>query len=125
MCQKAYGNLFAALVGVYWDDFSWTRGVPSYFESSQGIKRGFCADCGTPLYFLRQGGEHISMSIGAFDDPASIPLAFELGIESRLPQLNSINSLENFGSSEDDDPEGTALAKSTSRQHPDHDTDTY
>ena len=122
MCQKAYGNFFSALVGVYWSDFEWTRGKPASFESSQGIQRGFCRDCGTPLFFLREGSEHISMSIGAFDDPASIPLAFELGIESRLPQLVGINDLENFGSSEEDDPEGASLAKATSRQHPDHDS---
>ena len=122
MCQKAYGNFFSALVGVYWSDFEWTRGKPASFESSQGIQRGFCRECGTPLFFLREGSEHISMSIGAFDDPASIPLAFELGIESRLPQLVGINDLENFGSSEEDDPEGASLAKATSRQHPDHDS---
>ncbi len=124
MCQKAYGNFFAALVGVYWDDFSWTRGEPSNFESSQGIKRGFCADCGTPLFFLREGSEHISMSIGAFDDPASIPLAFELSMESKLPQLATLSKLPNFGTTEEDDPEGAALAKATSRQHPDHDENT-
>lgn len=124
MCQKAYGNFFAALVGVYRDDFSWTRGEPSSFESSQGIKRGFCADCGTPLYFLRDGSENISLSIGAFDDPASIPLAFELSMESKLPQMATLPDLPNFGTTEDDDPEGAALAKATSRQHPDHDWNT-
>jgi hypothetical protein len=121
MCQKAYGNFFAPLVGVYWDDFEWTRGEPAVFVSSQGIKRGFCRECGTPLFFLREGGEHISMSIGAFDDPAGIPLAFELSMESKLPQLVQMADLPNFGTTEEDDPEGAAFAKATNRQHPDHD----
>ncbi|WP_373696419.1 GFA family protein [Hyphobacterium lacteum] len=69
MCPKAFGNFFAALVGVCWDDFSWTRGEPATFFSSQGNQRGFCKDCGTPLFFLNDGNEHISMSIGSFDDP--------------------------------------------------------
>lgn len=122
MCQKAYGNFFSALVGVYWDDFEWTRGEPSAFESSQGISRGFCRDCGTPLFFRREGGEHISMSIGAFDDPASIPLRFELGMESKLPQMAQLPELPNFGTTEAVDPDGAELAHATSHQHPDHDT---
>jgi hypothetical protein len=122
MCQKAYGNFLSALVGVPLTDFAWTRGRPSVFSSSQGIERGFCDRCGTPLSFFRHGGEHISLSIGAFDDPSSIPLEFELGIESRLPQVDQLASLPNFGSSEEDDPEGAQLARATSNQHPDHDT---
>jgi hypothetical protein len=122
MCQKAYGNFFSALVGVPLTDLEWTRGRPTVFSSSQGIERGFCERCGTPLSFFRAGGEHISLSIGAFDDPSSIPLEFELGIESRLPQVDQLASLPNFGSSEEDDPEGAQLARATSNQHPDHDT---
>ena len=63
------------------------------------------------------------MSIGAFDRPAEIPLAFELGIEGKLPQVAQLQSLESFGTTEEEDPEGAARIRSTSRQHPDHDTD--
>ncbi|WP_429910839.1 GFA family protein [Glycocaulis sp.] len=122
MCQKAYGNFFSALVGVPLTDFEWTRGKPSVFSSSEGIERGFCAACGTPMSFFREGNAHISLSIGAFDDPASVPLDFELGIEGRLPQVDQLASLPNFGSTEEDDPEGAELARQSSHQHPDHDT---
>ena len=122
MCQKAAGNLFGARIGVALEDLTWTRGTPAEFESSQGARRGFCQDCGTPLYFLGTGAERISVSIGAFDEPERIPLAFELGIEGRLPQVDQLADLPNFGTSEEDDPEGTELAAETTRQHPDHDT---
>ena len=125
MCQKASGNLFGARVGVRREDFAWTRGTPAVFESSRGVQRGFCSRCGTPLFFLGPQGEHISVSIGAFDRPRLIPLAFELGIEGKLPQVSQIGSLPNFGSSEEDDPEGTERARRTNRQHPDHDTDRW
>jgi hypothetical protein len=125
MCQKAHGNFFAALVGVPLSDFRWTRGSPGHFESSECIERGFCGRCGTPLYFRRKNGRHISLSIGAFDRPETIPLDFELGLESRLPQIDQLSKLPTFGSTEEVDPKGAGLARQTSRQHPDHDTDEW
>jgi len=125
MCQKAAGNFFGARIGVLVSDLSWTRDEPSKFYSSEGIARGFCKNCGTPLFYHNEESERISVSIGAFDDPSGIVLAFELGIEGKLPQIAQLAYLENFGTSEDDNPEGTDLARRTTRQHPDYDTDDW
>ena len=125
MCQKASGNFFAALVGVPLIDLTWTRGKPARFSSSDGIDRGFCRDCGTPLFFHRLSGENISMTIAAFDTPAVIPLAFELGNEGRMPQLAQLGRILTYGTSEEADPEGTDLARRTKHQHPDHDTEVW
>lgn len=122
MCQKATGNFFAALVGVPYGDFQWTRGQPAEFQSSGKSWRGFCSSCGTPLYYRNLENAHISMSIGAFDDPTSIPLNFQLGMEGRLPQTGQLSDLESFGSTEQDMPEEAALIRATNNQHPDHDT---
>ncbi|MEE2525110.1 hypothetical protein V0U79_01945 [Hyphobacterium sp. HN65] len=43
-------------------------------------------------------------------------------MESKLPQLATMADLPNFGTTDEDDPEGEALAKATNRQYPDHDT---
>ena len=48
-------------------------------------------------------------------------LAFERGIEGRPPQVDELAERPSFGTSEEDDPEGTEIARRTSRQHPDHD----
>jgi hypothetical protein len=125
MCQKATGNFFAALVGVPYTDFHWTRGTPAEFNSSEKARRGFCRDCGTPLYYRHEDSQHISMSIGAFDDPASIPLNFQLGMEGRLPQLDQLPGLTYFGSTEDAMPEEAASIRISNNQHPDHDTDDW
>jgi hypothetical protein len=121
MCQKATGNFFAALVGVKHADLTWTRGAAAEFESSEGTLRGFCRDCGTPLFFRRRAGGHVSLCIGAFDRPAGIPLAFAWGVESRLPQVVTLMGLSGWPS--ESDVAGAARAKSGMRQHPDHDTD--
>jgi hypothetical protein len=122
MCQKASGNFFGARVSVLLTDLTWTRGEPSRFYSSKGAARGFCSSCGTPLFYHGEGSMRISMSIGAFDQPNDIELAFELGIEGKVPQLAQLGSLENFGTTEEDDPEGSQQARETSNQHPDYDT---
>ncbi|MFN4023698.1 MAG: GFA family protein [Hyphomonas sp.] len=125
MCQKAAGNFFAALVGVPLTDFSWTRGKPAEFRSSAKVGRGFCRDCGTPLYFRHDDSQHISMSIGAFDDPASIPLHFQLGMEGRLPQIDQLAGLMDYGSTEEAMPDDAAAISMSNNQHPDHDTEDW
>ena len=125
MCQKATGNFFAALVGVPLTDFQVTRGIPAEFHSSEKVCRGYCRDCGTPLYYRHHDSHHISMSIGAFDAPASIPLNFQLGMEGRLPQIDQLPGLQHFGATEDEMPEEATQIRRTNNQHPDHDTDEW
>ena len=123
--EPAAGNFFGARVGVWLRDLTWTRGEPARFSSSEGKVRGFCSRCGTSLFFHNEEVERLSMSIAAFDQPASITLKFELGIEGKLPQVAQLQALESFGTTEEEDAEGAAHIRSTSRQHPDHDTDEW
>jgi len=125
MCQKAAGNFFMALVGVPLTDFAWTRGRAQVFKSSDLVERGFCSQCGTPLSFQHADNQHISMAIGAFDDPAAIPLNFQLGMEARLPQVDQLPTLKDYGTTESNDPEAVGAIRSSNRQHPDHDTDVW
>ena len=42
MCQKAFGSFFGPLVTA--KGLEWTRGGPTHFQSSNVVKRGFCAE---------------------------------------------------------------------------------
>lgn len=121
MCQKATGGFFAALIGVPDADLTWTRGTPAVFRSSEQVERGFCRDCGTPLFYHDVTGHHHSLTIASFDDPAAIPLVFEAGIATRLPQVAQLGHLpvEDF---EGDRPAWAAAIAATTRQHPDYET---
>ncbi len=55
MCQKASGNAALPLVSVPAGNLQWTRGEPAEFRSSPPVRRGFCKDCGTPLYMFEDG----------------------------------------------------------------------
>jgi hypothetical protein len=125
MCQKATGNLFAALVGVRHEHLTWTHGKPAEFDSSDLAARGFCANCGTSLYYRSFGGPHVSMSIGAFDEPHKIELWYQMGLEGKHPSLFHLGDVEEVGTTEDADPDGSASILSSNHQHPDHDVEPW
>jgi hypothetical protein len=52
MCQKAYGNVFGALVSFPAENFRFVSGKPKDYRSSKIAIRGFCESCGTPLTFI-------------------------------------------------------------------------
>ncbi|MBM3521090.1 MAG: GFA family protein [Alphaproteobacteria bacterium] len=119
MCQKAFGNYFAALVGSLRDSFHWTKGAPGFFRSSSIVQRGFCRDCGTPLSFAYDHSKHIAVSIGSLDDPSAVTPERHYGIEARRPAFTLLHSLA--GSRTEDDVPPEMMAKLKSRQHLDRD----
>ena len=125
MCQKAGGNLFLAFVGVEEADFAWTRGTPGTFSSSPDVARGFCPACGTPLSYRHAESSYLCLTIGSFDRPETIPLAFQLGKAGRLPQVDQLAVVPDHGPIETTAPDFADAVKTSQRQHPDHDTDSW
>jgi hypothetical protein len=123
MCQKAFGSWGAALVSAPVSSLTWTRGEPSEFRSSAIVARGFCADCGTPLYMKEDGFPNWEIAIGTLDDPRAAPPDHQVGVESELPWFATLHTLPRRRTDEDRSPED--LAKLKSFQHPDHDTETW
>ena len=125
MCQKAVGNLFAALASTKKSDIVWTRGQPSVFRSSEHIDRGFCAACGTPLYYDNRDAGHLSVTIGSLDHPERIKPQSHNGVEGRMPWFSELQAVRDLGVTDEDDPVEAAAIRTSNRQHPDHDTDTW
>ncbi|MFN4144086.1 GFA family protein [Aestuariivirga sp.] len=119
MCQKAFGNYFAALVGTKKTGLQWTKGQPSFFRSSEIVQRGFCRDCGTPLTFAYDESERIAVSIGSLDRPEAVTPANQYGIEARLPAFGLLHTLPGTRTEDDIPPE--EMKRLASRQQPDHD----
>ena len=85
MCQRATGGVFAALAGGPPSNFSWTRGEPKFFASSNLAQRGYCERCGTPLSFRYDDpSARMYTTIGSLDHPERVRLVKQFGIESRL-----------------------------------------
>ena len=123
MCQKAVGNVFAALVAAPRDALTWTRGTPAVFKSSEQVARGFCADCGTPLFYDYQEGERINLTMGSLDHPEQFPPHEQFGIEARVEWFGGLSTLNEAGTTEETMAGPAPKIKASNRQHPDHDTD--
>jgi hypothetical protein len=122
MCQKAVGGPFVALVGAPHDSLIWTRGRPAEWQSSVHAARGFCATCGTPLYYRGLTSSHTSLTIGALDDPALVPPEVQCGTEAKLPWMTDLDHLHDMGSTEENMAQTAARIATSNRQHPDHET---
>lgn len=93
MCQKASGNVFAALSMIKKAEFTVTQGEVALYESSNVAKRGFCRDCGTPLTFAFNDRDRMEVTTGSLDHPEDFPIAEHFGVESRLPWLKLCDGL--------------------------------
>jgi hypothetical protein len=122
MCQKAFGAYYAPLVSTRGAAFTWTRGEPKYFQSSNHVRRGFCDNCGTPLTY--EAADGIAISAGALDDPSSLPPSMQYGVEAKVPFVDHLGALPAHHTM-DDIAEAPFLADITSNQHPDRDTETW
>ena len=90
MCQRATGNAFAPLVTARGVVFA---GQPRRFTSSDVAERGFCRDCGTPLFYAPTGSDVIELMIGALDNPDAVAPVLHYGVESRVHWLHLADSL--------------------------------
>jgi hypothetical protein len=88
MCKRATGGAFAVLVQARRDKLKWTNEQPSEFRSSPIATRGFCPECGTPLYLQYDGDDLIRVTVGSLDHAERICPAGHYGVESRLPWAN-------------------------------------
>lgn len=124
MCQKAFGSIFGAYVTGY--DVVWTRGEPSWFQSSDVVRRGFCAQCGTPLaYDTHEPDGSLELALGALDDPEWAPPSRHLNPHDMLSFSLKLADLPVQPAATRPFVERRKGAPVVSHQHPDHDTDTW
>jgi hypothetical protein len=108
-------------------DFSLTRGEPSWFHSSDLVRRGFCQECGTPLFYQTIGDDHISILLGSLDRPDAVPPEWQSDTYGKTSWFAGLDTLpESIG----DETPAEQVARygaiaNTNHQHPDHDTETW
>ena len=122
MCQKAFGGFYAPLATAPADGLTWTRGEPKRFASSNFVRRGFCAECGTPLTYESPGC--VAIAIGAFDNPEELAPTVAWGAEDKLPYVDGLAALPGHATM-DDTTDAPFLHDLVSYQHPDHDTENW
>ena len=120
MCQKAFGSFFGPLVTA--QGLAWTRGAPAHYQSSNLVRRGFCARCGTPLTYEYEGG--VEVAIGALDEPARAAPVIQVNPADMLPFFDRLHALP-FRKQGESPAADAFMGSIVGRQHPDHDTDQW
>jgi len=75
-CRKHTSAPVVALVGFTADQVTFTKGQRKFYQSSPGVNRAFCGDCGTPLTWEGEGSSGdmlVEILTGAMDNPDDFP----------------------------------------------------
>ena len=125
MCQKAAGNFFMSLAGAPREKVVVTRGEPGWFHSSDVVRRGFCAACGTPLFFDPVTSSEMLVTLGSLDDPSHYRPVSEDSVESRLGFLAQWSGVNQKVTEDDFSADEMETIRLSNHQHPDHDTNEW
>ncbi|WP_315760321.1 GFA family protein [Sphingomonas sp. Y38-1Y] len=117
MCQRAVGGPFAALFAAPDDAIEWTRGEPASWRSSSEATRGFCAECGTPLYYLGNGSGRINVTIASLDNPEAFAPQTQVGVEGRLDWFEALPALPSRGETGRDNADWADRIAASNRQY--------
>lgn len=55
----------------------------SWYFSSEGVRRGFCATCGSPMFFDPPAADWIGLNLGSFDGPTGTKIAAHIFVGSK------------------------------------------
>ncbi len=81
-CRKQTGTYMSATAAADADfKFTETRGL-KWYRASAEAGRGFCGECGSPLFWKRDGSDTISITAGSIDGPTGAPLEGHIFCES-------------------------------------------
>lgn len=87
-CQRAAGAPVVAWATYARNRFRVTRGDVHWHESSPGVTRGICQNCGTSLTYEneKRPGE-IDLTVNCLDDPTEPTLMAHIWTEDKQPWL--------------------------------------
>lgn len=85
MCQRFSGAAAANWMDFTREEVEFTAGAPTEYESSEFVRRGFCARCGSTLSFRdTRYPQYFTLTIASLDEPNRVRPTRHLFTESRL-----------------------------------------
>ncbi|MBT8102356.1 MAG: GFA family protein [Gammaproteobacteria bacterium] len=87
-CQRAAGAPIVAWATYARDTFSIEQGAMHWHDSSPGVTRGICGDCGSSIsYENKQRPGEIDITLNSLDDPTAPTLRAHIWTEDKQPWL--------------------------------------
>ncbi len=94
-CRRQAGN-FVVGAGAPLEAFTITGAESvTWFESSPGVRRGFCAICGSNL-FWDDGDGGLSISLGCLDQPTGLKLDKHIFVDDKADYTDIVDELPKF-----------------------------
>ena len=96
-CRRNCAAPVVAWLGVPLKNFKWLGIAPKTYESSKGVWRHFCGNCGSPMGFEAEhypGGMHLYAA--SLDDPQNFEPTFHVNYEDKLPWLKMQDELKKY-----------------------------
>jgi hypothetical protein len=100
MCRKHSGAPVVAFVHFRSGDFTWLRGQPTRYRSSEFAERGFCAACGSTLSMHEEVlDDRVQIVAGSLDEPQRISIDDHVWTQHQLPWLRIEDELPRYAAS--------------------------
>ena len=96
-CRRNCGAPVVAWLGVPMANFKWIGDMPKTYESSPGVQRHFCSECGSPMGFEAAhypGGMHLYAA--SLDTPEIFQPTFHVNYQGKLPWLEMEDELVKY-----------------------------
>jgi hypothetical protein len=96
-CRRATSTAMATWISVPRAAFRFDRGEPSYYASSPGARRGFCAACGSPLTYEHEVmPDEVHLLAGALADPGAARPQAHIFTGEQLAWFEAVDELPRY-----------------------------
>lgn len=96
-CRRNTASPFTTFFGVPKDACRFTGKRPSVYHSSPGVRRLFCANCGTPVAYESDRYPHeIHFYAASLEQPGEITPQFHVHYEEKLPWITLDDGLPRY-----------------------------
>ena len=82
-CRRTTGHLMAATAARRADFRLLTADGLKWYDSSAHARRGFCGNCGAPLFWEALGRDYLSIAAGTLDDASGLAIACHIFVADK------------------------------------------
>ncbi len=97
-CQMASGAPMVAWLAVGSDNFTVTKGEPASYHGAGASVRYFCANCGTPLYFVNEDmlPDIVDINSVTLDEPDANAPGAQIQVAERREWMTRLGEMPEF-----------------------------
>jgi len=96
MCRKAAGAPYMSFLTLPRAQLRLTAGTPATYRSSERAERGFCASCGTALFYDELGADYLDVSSATLDEPGQAPPSDQIFAADAISWVDAVPALPSY-----------------------------